>query len=332
VKERFDFATILSIAMHATLVIVLMFKLDFHTVRPASANAVSIKAVAMDQTIIAQQDAALEAAQQEQERLRLEREAQQQREREEREQAARDAQERERQAQELERQKQAEAQRAEEEKRQAAAEAERKTKADAERKAKAEAERKAKAEAERKAKAEAERKAKAEAERKAKAEAERKAKEEAQRKAKAEAERKAKEEAARKAKAQAERKAKEKAERIAREKAQAAREAELAAMLAFEDQRTAAVEGGLLNEYMALVTQKLRRNWNKPANVAEDMKCIVNVVQIVGGEVIEVTVKRCNADTATVRSIEAAVFKSSPLPAPPDPSLFERVLEVEFVP
>ena len=39
-----------------------------------------------------------------------------------------------------------------------------------------------------------------------------------------------------------------------------------------------------------------------------------------------------NGDDAVVRSIEAAVLRSSPLPRPPLPSLFERNLEVVFNP
>jgi len=36
--------------------------------------------------------------------------------------------------------------------------------------------------------------------------------------------------------------------------------------------------------------------------------------------------------TGRRESIEAAVYRASPLPPPPDPSLFERDLQVRFVP
>jgi colicin import membrane protein len=47
---------------------------------------------------------------------------------------------------------------------------------------------------------------------------------------------------------------------------------------------------------------------------------------------VDVRVGACNGDDAVRRSIEAAVYKSSPLPPPPDPSLFERELLFKFEP
>jgi len=214
------------------------------------------------------------------------------------------------------------------------AEQERKVKAEAEWRRKAEQERKAKAERERKAKAEQERKAKlkAEQERKAKAEAEQKAKAEADRKAKAEAERKAKAEAERKAKAEAERKAREEAQRKAEEAAAAAKQAELMAAMEQEERLLAARNSGELAQYIALIRQRVERNWVQPAGAQAQIECEVNVSQIPGGEVVSVRVGRCNADPAVIRSIEAAVYKSSPLPLPENPALFERNLKFVFRP
>jgi colicin import membrane protein len=45
-----------------------------------------------------------------------------------------------------------------------------------------------------------------------------------------------------------------------------------------------------------------------------------------------VQVGRCNGDEAVRQSIEAAVYRASPLPEPPDPALFERNLVVKFAP
>ena len=207
-------------------------------------------------------------------------------------------------------------------------------KAEQERKVKAEAEWRRKAEQERKAKAERERKAKAEQERKAKlkAEQERKAKAEAEQKAKAEADRKAKAEAERKAKAEAERKAREEAQRKAEEAAAAAKQAELMAAMEQEERLLAARNSGELAQYIALIRQRVERNWVQPAGAQAQIECEVNVSQIPGGEVVSVRVGRCNADPAVIRSIEAAVYKSSPLPLPENPALFERNLKFVFRP
>jgi colicin import membrane protein len=40
----------------------------------------------------------------------------------------------------------------------------------------------------------------------------------------------------------------------------------------------------------------------------------------------------CNGDETVRQSIEAAVYRASPLPPPPDPALFERNLEIRFKP
>jgi colicin import membrane protein len=56
------------------------------------------------------------------------------------------------------------------------------------------------------------------------------------------------------------------------------------------------------------------------------------VTQIPGGAVVGATLGTCNGDDAVRQSIVSAVLRSSPLPTPPDPSLFERNLVIEFVP
>ena len=230
-------------------------------------------------------------------------------------------------------------QRKAEQQRKAKAEAEAKARAQREKQAaerRAEQERKAKVEREKQAKAEAERKVKLEQERKAKAEAEQRAKQEAETKAKAEAERKAQAEAEAKARAEAERKARAEAEAKAKAEAEAAaaarREAELLEAMEAEERLLAARNSGELAQYIALIRDKVERNWAAPAGGKAAIKCEVNVSQIPGGEVVSVRIGRCNADPAIVRSIEAAVYKSSPLPLPTNPALFERNLKFNFEP
>ncbi len=160
-------------------------------------------------------------------------------------------------------------------------------------------------------------KAEADAKAAAKAKAEAAAKAEAERKAREAEERRAAEEAARRAAEAARRKE---------------REAQLLAQLAAEEERQSAVEGGLLDQYREVIRQKIVRSWNKPLSAVPGINCEVTVRQIPGGEVVDVQVNRCNGDAAVVRSIENAVYKASPLPAPPIPSLFERVIIFVFKP
>ncbi len=127
-----------------------------------------------------------------------------------------------------------------------------------------------------------------------------------------------------------ERQAKAAAERERAEQERAARELER--QLAEEERLLAATDSGALAEYVGLIRQKVTRNWIRPPGAGAGLECEVLVTQIPGGEVAAVRVDRCNADDAVRRSIEAAVLRSSPLPLPADPALFERNLRFTFKP
>jgi colicin import membrane protein len=58
----------------------------------------------------------------------------------------------------------------------------------------------------------------------------------------------------------------------------------------------------------------------------------VAVTLVPGGTVVAAVVEACNGDEAVRESLRAAVLKSSPLPLPKDPRLFERKLVLEFTP
>lgn len=134
-----------------------------------------------------------------------------------------------------------------------------------------------------------------------------------------------------------EQKEREEAARKQREAAAAARqraqaESELQEQLAAENERMQAERAGLLDEYIRLIANQIERNWVPPLSAKPGLECVVQVVQIPSGDVIDVKVGRCNGDDAVIRSIEAAVRRSSPLPKPPSQALFERNLNVTFRP
>ncbi len=169
-----------------------------------------------------------------------------------------------------------------------------------------------------------------EAERKRQAEAAEKQRlaDEAERKQREEAElERMRVEAERKREADIERQRQEN-ERLRREAEADARRVEIGA----EDARIAAVNSGALERYMFALQQKVERNWVKPASAGPGLECVVSVRQLPGGDVVGVTIGTCNGDAAVVRSIEAAIYKASPLPMPSDPNLFERNLRFTFKP
>jgi outer membrane biosynthesis protein TonB len=112
----------------------------------------------------------------------------------------------------------------------------------------------------------------------------------------------------------------------------AARESDLKSQLDAEEHRLGAENAGLLGRYISELQARIERAWNRPPSAHTGLSCIVNVTQVPGGTVTDVKLGGCNGDSAVQQSIVLAVYRASPLPAPPDPSLFDRHLRLEFVP
>jgi colicin import membrane protein len=84
--------------------------------------------------------------------------------------------------------------------------------------------------------------------------------------------------------------------------------------------------------WASLIAAKITHAWLRPPTAKAGIDCMLNVTQVAGGEVTQVSIGECNGDQAVRESIEAAVYRASPLPPPPDPSLFDRNLKIEFKP
>ena len=158
----------------------------------------------------------------------------------------------------------------------------------------------------------------------------------------AEAARREAEQRAAEERADAERKAREAAEakkhaaeeqqRQAEAREQSEREEELQRDLAAEEQAKRARAGPALASWQSQIAAKINRAWLRPPTARPGIECMLNVTQVPGGEVTEVSIGACNGDQAVRESIEAAVYRASPLPPPPDPALFDRHLRIDFKP
>ena len=154
-------------------------------------------------------------------------------------------------------------------------------------------------------------------------------------KAAADAEKQRQADAERKRVAEIERKQKDEAERRKAAddaRLQQARENELAQQLQEEEGETQARGSPAMAQYVAMVRQHVERRWTRPLSAMEGLECEVRVAQTPAGVVLSVQVGRCNGDAAVKQSIETAVHRSSPLPPPPDPRMFERNLVFIFKP
>lgn len=109
----------------------------------------------------------------------------------------------------------------------------------------------------------------------------------------------------------------------------AARRRQLQQEIASEERARDARLASLNQRYVALIKQKVENNWSPPPSTPDNLKCTVLVTQVRGGTVTNVQVPACNGDDAVVQSIITAVYRASPLPSPPDPSLFDR--DIRFI-
>lgn len=110
------------------------------------------------------------------------------------------------------------------------------------------------------------------------------------------------------------------------------READLKRSLAAEEHAATARNGAATANWVSMIQGKIERAWLRPPTARPGIDCMLHVRQVPGGEVTQVSIGQCNGDQAVRDSIEAAVQRASPLPPPPDPSLFDRDLDIRFHP
>lgn len=90
----------------------------------------------------------------------------------------------------------------------------------------------------------------------------------------------------------------------------------------------------LQSQYIGAISDKVTSRWRKPPSLNTDnFVCKVYVRQVPGGFIKEVRVENCSGGNETLRrSVEEAVWKSDPLPTPPDAELFLREFILNFKP
>jgi hypothetical protein len=113
-----------------------------------------------------------------------------------------------------------------------------------------------------------------------------------------------------------------------------------------EDQAAASVsdddrqaqKAHLLGIYTGQIQARIDRIWRRPRSpvngadaVTEDsFRCEAQIIQASNGAVQEILLPRCNGSPAWQRSLVLAIQQASPLPAPPDPSVFRTSVTLDF--
>lgn len=123
---------------------------------------------------------------------------------------------------------------------------------------------------------------------------------------------------------------KELLEREERQRVAANTQARLAAQAEAEQRASASKRG--LADYASKIRGKVRGNIVLPPGIVGNPEAIFEITQLPTGEVLAVRLKRSSGNPALDTAIERAILKSSPLPKPDDPSLFQRTLEIKYRP
>jgi len=111
---------------------------------------------------------------------------------------------------------------------------------------------------------------------------------------------------------------------------QAAREAVLREQAAREQAAQEAATGRVVDEYIAKIAGKIRRNIVMPPDVAKDARAEFLVTVLPGGTVLNARLAKSSGNAVYDTAVERAILKSQPLPLPADASLFKRFRELKL--
>ena len=88
----------------------------------------------------------------------------------------------------------------------------------------------------------------------------------------------------------------------------------------------------MFGRYIGQITARVDRAWLRPRTqlASGRFECRARIVQEKDGSVREIELEQCSADPHWQLSLVRAIQSASPLPAPPNPSVFSRTLRVQF--
>ena len=88
----------------------------------------------------------------------------------------------------------------------------------------------------------------------------------------------------------------------------------------------------MFGRYVGQISARIERAWLKPRSpIAQGrFACRARIAQNRDGRVEEIELESCNGDQAWQISLVRAIQSASPLPAPPDPSVFAGRLRIQF--
>ena len=110
------------------------------------------------------------------------------------------------------------------------------------------------------------------------------------------------------------------------------REAERREAAARQQAIAAAARERALATWVDKIRAKIRGNIRLPGDMSGNPEALFDVTQLPTGEVISIRLRKSSGHKGYDDAVERAILKSSPLPKPDQPNLFERQLELRFRP
>ena len=86
----------------------------------------------------------------------------------------------------------------------------------------------------------------------------------------------------------------------------------------------AKIESDKVLAYVVNIQDRIIRKWSRPPTARNGMRCVLRVVLLPTGEVLQASVEESSGNQAFDNSAVRAVFKASNLPVPEDNLLFEK--------
>jgi colicin import membrane protein len=140
------------------------------------------------------------------------------------------------------------------------------------------------------------------------------------------------------AQAQRESQLRTQAEQESQMRAQAERESQMRAQAERESQAraqqaaAASARNNAEADWIDQIRSKVRSNVIVPPDLQGNPEAVFDVVQLPTGEIIDVQLRKSSGVPAYDNAVQRAILKSSPLPRPATPDLFERSLRLKFRP
>jgi colicin import membrane protein len=141
---------------------------------------------------------------------------------------------------------------------------------------------------------------------------------------------------------EAERKKRDEQQRLAEARERQTREAEALRTQAEREQAAratqqkadaeAAARARAEADYVRRIQSKVKGNVVLPPDMAGNPEAIFEVIQLPTGEIIDAVLRKSSGSRAYDDAVQRAIVKSSPLPRPDRPELFQRTLTLKFRP